>query len=80
MGEMVTMKEVAGEMEVMEEMMTTVETTVVKKIDGSENSGYDMFAEPTKLYPTVYTGECSTGSKPHEGEYIQIQDPPLLTS
>ena len=30
---MVTMKEVAEE----------------KKIDGSENSGYDMFAEPTKL-------------------------------
>ena len=32
-GEMVTMKEVAEE----------------TKIDGSENNGYDMFAEPTKL-------------------------------
>jgi hypothetical protein len=30
-------------------MVKTVETTVVKKIDGIENSGYDMFAEPTKL-------------------------------
>jgi hypothetical protein len=39
------MKEVTEEMG---EMVTTVETTVVK-IDGSENSGYDMFAEPTKL-------------------------------
>ena len=44
----------------MEEMMTTVETTVVKKIDGSENSGYDMFAEPTKLTDPKgeSTGEC----------------------
>jgi hypothetical protein len=46
MGEMVTMKEVAEEMG---EMVTTVETTVVKKIDGSENSRYALFAEPTKL-------------------------------
>jgi hypothetical protein len=45
MGEMATMKEVAEEMG----EMATVETMVVKKIDGSENSGYDMFAEPTKL-------------------------------
>ena len=56
-------------------MVTMVETTVVKKIDGSENSGYDMFAEPTKLYPTVYAGECSTGSKPHEGEYPDTKSP-----
>jgi hypothetical protein len=43
------MKEIAEEMGEMREMVTTVETTAVKKIDGSENSGYDMFAEPTKV-------------------------------
>jgi len=36
-------------MQEMGEMVKTVETTVVKKIDGIENSGYDMIAEPTKL-------------------------------
>ena len=36
-------------MEEMWEMVKVVEITVVKKIDGSENSGYDIFAEPTKL-------------------------------
>src|SRR5919112_1442603 len=27
------------------------------------------------LYLTVYTGECSTGSKPHEGEYPDTKSP-----
>ena len=27
------------------------------------------------LYLTVYAGECSTGSKPHEGEYPDIKSP-----
>jgi hypothetical protein len=51
MGKMVTMKEIAMKeiAEEMGEMVTTPETTVAKKIDGSENSGYDMLAEPAKL-------------------------------
>ena len=49
MREIATMKEIEEEMEEMGGMVKTVETTVVKKIDGSENSRYDIFMKPTKL-------------------------------
>ena len=32
------------------------------------------------LYLTVYAGECSTGSKPHEGEYPDTKSPSDLLS
>jgi hypothetical protein len=32
------------------------------------------------LYLTVYAGECSTGSKPHEGEYPETKSPADLLS